>query len=88
MIGEAEEALGEINATPSKWTTVEKSEPKTVISAQRLFYDLQVIYLLMTNKYPLLQYVCPTQILLARYGLVCATKRGVLKLVSHDQGGK
>ena len=41
--GDYEEDLGQITGSPSKGDAVEKGEHKTVRSAQRWFYNLQVI---------------------------------------------
>ena len=75
--GEAEEYLGQINASPSKGDATEKVEPKTVRAAQRWFYDLQVLERLTRDKYPPLKSMHPTQISLARYVLVGAYKGGL-----------
>ena len=64
----------QITVTPIKGDVIEKGEPKTVRSAQRWFYDFQVLGQLTRDKYPLLQHVRPTQIALAQYGLGDAYK--------------
>ena len=39
LVGEAEEALGQINGSPSKGDAAEKGEPKTARAAQHWFSD-------------------------------------------------
>ena len=76
LVGKAEEVLVQITGLLSKGYAAENGEPKMVRAAQRWSYDLQVIEILMRGNDPPLQPVCPTQIALARYELVHASKEG------------
>ena len=76
LVGEDEEALGQITGSPSKGDVSEMGEPKTVRAAQRWYYDLQVLNQLARYNYHTLQPVRPTQIELDRYGLGEAYKSG------------
>ena len=64
---------------PSRWLPQKRGEPKMFRAAQHWFYTLKVLKLLTRDKDPLLQDVCPTQIVLAQYGLGDVSE-GVLEL--------